>query len=142
MLKHEPAEIPVPSAADARVTPDELNAALKTLEDTQNSTVAIGSVVDELRLNATPEQIWEQVQAQREQKLAQGTIALTPPTQVAAPPPFLVRYSKRILVLLAVSGSLYSCFFVLNPPATVPAITTVRTAAPTPQPAMTTGLTW
>ena len=76
MLQHEQTDPPVsptvpppiPNAAEARVTPDELNAALKALEDRQNSTVAIGSVVDELRLNATPEQIWEQVQRQREQK--------------------------------------------------------------------------
>ena len=76
MLQHEqtdpppvspPIPLPVP-AANARVTPDELNAALKALEDQQSSTVAIGSVVDELHLNATPEQIWGQVQKQREQK--------------------------------------------------------------------------
>lgn len=67
MLQHEPQEPTVPNAAQVRVTPEELNAALKTLEDRQNSTVAIGSVVEELRLNATPEQIWEQVQKQREQ---------------------------------------------------------------------------
>lgn len=78
MLQHEQTDpptaasptvpLPVPNAADARVTPDELNAALKALEDRQTSTVAIGSVVNELRLNATPEQIWEQVQQQRAQK--------------------------------------------------------------------------
>ena len=77
MLQHEQTDpptvsptipLPVPNAAEARVTPDELNAALKALEDRQSSTVAIGSVVDELRLNATPEQIWEQVQQQRAQK--------------------------------------------------------------------------
>ena len=77
MLQHEQtdppvsptAPLPIPNAADARVTPDELNAALKALEDRQNSTVAIGSVVDELRLNATPEQIWDEVQQQRAQVL-------------------------------------------------------------------------
>ena len=80
MLKHEPAEVTTPTAADARVTPAELTAALKTLEDRQSSTVAIGSVVDELRLNATPEQIWEQVQQQR----AQAATAQTPPGQTDA----------------------------------------------------------
>ena len=90
------APLPVPSAADARVTPDELNAALKALEDRQNSTVAIGSVVDELRLNATPEQIWEQVQAQRaqaEQQKAQQAegqssvrVRVTVNGQAAVPP--------------------------------------------------------
>ena len=82
MLQHEQPVTPiVPSAAEARVTPEELNAALKALEDRQNGTVAIGSVVDELRLNATPEQIWEQVQKQRAQ---QGQAAQTPPVQSLA----------------------------------------------------------
>ena len=76
MLQHEQTDPPpisptvpllVSSAAEARVTPDELIAALKTLENQQSGTVAIGLVVDELRLNATPEQIWEQVQRQRGQ---------------------------------------------------------------------------
>lgn len=76
MLQHDQTDLPavpptgpgpISNAADARVTPDELNAALKALEDQQNSTVAIGSVVDELQLNATPEQIWDQVQKQRAQ---------------------------------------------------------------------------
>ncbi len=62
--------LPTLNAADARVTPDELNAALKALEDPQNSTVAIGSVVDELHLSATPEQIWGQVQKQRTEAAA------------------------------------------------------------------------
>lgn len=74
MLKHEQTDpstvsptlpLPVPNAAEARVTPDELNAALQALEDQQSSTVAIGSVVEELRLNATPEEIWAQVEKQR-----------------------------------------------------------------------------
>ncbi len=85
MLQHEQADppavaptipLPVSSAAEARVTPDELNAALKALEDRQSSTVAIGSVVDELRLNATPEQIWEQVQKQRAQKQGPKPVAV------------------------------------------------------------------
>ena len=79
MLQHEQPVTPiVPSAAEARVTPEELNAALKALEDRQSGTVAIGSVVDELRLNATPEQIWEQVQQQRAQR---EQAAQTPPAQ-------------------------------------------------------------
>ena len=86
MLQHEQTDppvsptipLPVPNAADARVTPNELNAALKALEDRQNSTVAIGSVVDELRLNATPEQIWEQVQKHREQQQAPKAAVFKP----------------------------------------------------------------
>lgn len=91
MLQHEQTDppaaaptipLPVPNAADARVTPDELNAALKALEDRQTSTVAIGSVVNELRLNATPEQIWEQVQQQRveaAQKQPKAAVPMMPP---------------------------------------------------------------
>lgn len=92
MLKHEQTDPPAVSptiplsasnAAEARVTPDELNAALKALEDQQSSTVAIGSVVDELRLNATSEQIWEQVQKQREQQ-PQAPKAVFAPTNAPA----------------------------------------------------------
>ena len=93
MLQHEqPATPIVPSAAEARVTPDELNAALKALEDRQSGTVAIGSVVDELRLNATPEQIWEQVQQQR----AQDAAAQMPALQAAAMPPAITRPRRRV----------------------------------------------
>lgn len=101
MLEHqqnEPLTTPtvplaVPNAAEARVTPDELSAALKTLEDRQANTVAIGSVVDELRLNATPEQIWEQVQAQREQQQqwAQTPKSAAAATTASAPARRLVR---------------------------------------------------
>ncbi|MGI4788308.1 MAG: DUF3060 domain-containing protein [Janthinobacterium lividum] len=75
MLKHETEESISENAAQARVTPDELNAALKALDaDKQQvarleaSTVPIREVVDELHLDATPEQIWAQVQKQRAQK--------------------------------------------------------------------------
>ncbi len=90
MLQHEqtdPSAVspaippPVPNAADARVTPDELNAALKALEDRQSSTVAIGSVVDELRLNATPEEIWAQVQKQRAGAAPKPQTQAVPPVQ-------------------------------------------------------------
>ena len=94
MLQHEPEEPTLPNAAEARVTPGELNAALKALEDRQNSTVAIGSVVDELRLNATPEQIWEQVQQQRAQQQAQA--AQTPSAQSFAVTPPKTRPRRRV----------------------------------------------
>ena len=87
MLQHEsqePTAQPVsPSASQIRVTPEELSAAMKALEEQQAGTVAIGSVVDELRLNASSEQIWEQVQKQRaekgtsEQAAAQTSAAVT-----------------------------------------------------------------
>ncbi len=118
MLQHEQTDpsvvpptipLPVPNAADARVTPDELNAALKALEDQQASTVAIGSVVDELRLNATPEQIWEQVQQQRAQAAAQPLSAQT------AVPPIIARSHRQVrwLVVTAI-GLLFGGVVMLN----------------------------
>ena len=104
MLKHEPAEVTTLTAANARVTPDELNAALKTLEDKQSSTVATGSVVDELRLNATPEQIWEQVQQQR----AQAAAAQTPPVQTDVGMSPLGRYRYIWMGLAAAIAYIYA----------------------------------
>ncbi len=77
--QHESQEPAIPSASEARVTPEELNAALKALDaDKQQAarreagTVPIGAVVDELGLDATPEQIWAQVQRQRADADAQA----------------------------------------------------------------------
>ena len=113
MLQHEQTDpqnalptvpLPVLNAAEARVTPDELNAALKALEDRQNSTVAIGSVVDELRLNATPEQIWEQVQQQRAQAAAQASSVQAAVVQPAIRPH---RRRGRWYVLFAIICVVY-----------------------------------
>ncbi len=75
MLEHEPQEHSVPpSAAQIRVTPEELAAALNALEAGKleaarhlAGTVPIGEVVSEMNLEATPEEIWAQVQRQRTQ---------------------------------------------------------------------------
>ncbi len=114
MLQHEQTDppavsptIPLPvTAADARVTPDELNAALKALEDQQSNTVAIGSVVDELRLNATPEQIWEQVQRQRTQAAtAQASSVQTQASSVqTAVPPMIARSRRQVRWLVALAA--------------------------------------
>ena len=78
MLQHEPQEQPTTTeqpvpAAQRRVTSKELARAINALEARKEAaaselagTVPIGQVVDELKLEATPEQIWDQVQKQRQ----------------------------------------------------------------------------
>ncbi len=75
MLKNETEEptIPMP-AAQIRVTPEELAAAMSALEAGKQEaahhlegTVPIGQVVEEMGLEATPEEVWAQVQKQRAQ---------------------------------------------------------------------------
>ena len=123
MLQHQPEEPTVSNAADARVTPEELNAALKTLDDTQSSTVAIGSVVDELRLNATPEQIWEQVQKQRAEK--QRAVQTVIPTATTRPRR-RVRWWAVAIVGVVVWGAVHS-----RPPQT-PSVTVMPPILTTP----------
>ena len=77
MLKHEEntqssAQPPSPPAAEVRVTPEELAAAITRLEAKKDAhlrqadgTVAIGDVVEQLGLNATPEEILAEVEAER-----------------------------------------------------------------------------
>ena len=80
MLKNESEEQAVPTAAaplpaaQVRVTPEELAAALNALEAGKQETarhlegtVPIGEVVSGMNLEATPEEIWAQVQKQRAQ---------------------------------------------------------------------------
>ncbi len=75
MLKNETEEISLPtSAAQVRVTPEELAAALNVLETEKQeaarhreSTVPIGEVVSEMNLEVTPDEVWAQVQKQRRQ---------------------------------------------------------------------------
>ncbi len=88
MLQHESQEPTVPSslpASQARVTPEELNAALEALDaDKQRAarlqaeTVPLGEAVDGLGLDATPEQIWAQVQRQRADAAQAVASARTP----------------------------------------------------------------
>ena len=73
MLKNEAEGQSAPTpAAQIRVTPEELAAALSALEaDKQEavrhreSTVPIGEVVSEMNLEVTPDEVWAQVQKQR-----------------------------------------------------------------------------
>ena len=103
MLKHEPeqtltsqnptASIP---AAERRVTAEELTRAVSALEDAKAAervagVAPIGQVVEELGLDSTPEEIWEQVQKQR----AQAAAAQTSPTQSAVVQPAIRPHHRR-----------------------------------------------
>jgi hypothetical protein len=73
MLQHEPQEQAAATpAAHIRVTSEELAQAINALEASKDEaarhlagTVPIGEVVQELKLEATPEEVWVQVQKQR-----------------------------------------------------------------------------
>ena len=69
MLKHEDhLETPAQTAAQARVTPQELAAALARLEARQgglDGTIPLGDAVQELGLNATPEELLREIEAGR-----------------------------------------------------------------------------
>ena len=74
MLQHEPPDTEqMPSAAERRVTPEELAKALAAVEARkeqsarqQENTIPIGEAVQQIGFDATPEQIWAEVQAQRQ----------------------------------------------------------------------------
>ena len=75
MLQHEPSEQAAATpAAQIRVTSEEMTAAINALQAGKDEaarhlagTVPIGEVVSELNLDATPEEVWAQVQRQRAQ---------------------------------------------------------------------------
>ena len=112
MLQHEPQEqeqsAPTP-AAHIRVTSEELAQAINALEASKDEaarhlagTVPIGEVVAELKLEATPEEVWAQVQKQRAQaaeaQAAQEEAALArpaPPVAVRTPQDMRVRQRAR-----------------------------------------------
>ena len=70
MLKHENAsQTQLPNAAQVRVTPEELAAAVTALQirkEGQSGTIAIGDAVEELGLDVTPEEVLAEVQARRQ----------------------------------------------------------------------------
>lgn len=76
MLKHEDnpqaqPQTPPSSAAQVRVTPEELAAAVTALQirkEGQPGTIAIGDAVEELGLDVTPEEVLAEVQARRQAK--------------------------------------------------------------------------
>ncbi len=96
MLQHEPQEqtpqeqtpqeqTPETPAAQIRVTSEELAQAINALgasreEDARRlaGTVPIGEVIRELKLEATPEEIWAQVQRQRAEAAEQGAARIRP----------------------------------------------------------------
>ena len=72
MLKHEDGpELLSPPAAQVRVTPEELAAAVAVLQANKEGmaeTISIGDAVEELSLDATPEEILKAVEARRKQR--------------------------------------------------------------------------
>jgi len=95
MLQHEPQEqaastpaaLEIP-AAQIRVTSEELTQAINALEASRDEaarhlagTVSIGEVVQELKLEATPEEVWAQVQKQRARKAVEDAAVETAATQ-------------------------------------------------------------
>ena len=72
MLKHEDTSYTPPkSAAQVRVTPEELAAAVTALQirkEGQPGTIAIGDAVEELGLDVTPEEVLAEVQGRRATK--------------------------------------------------------------------------
>lgn len=83
MLQHEPQEQAAATpAAQIRVTAEELAQAINALEASKEEaaaclagTVPIGEVVQELKLEATPEEVWAQVQRQRARLAAEAAAA-------------------------------------------------------------------
>ncbi len=81
------------SAAQTRVTPEELAHAIATLEARklddqrhQDSTIPIGEAVRELNLDATPEEVLAEVRAQREAQSAVPPPAQSIPANSQTPP--------------------------------------------------------
>ena len=74
MLKHEnnpPPQAPSQPAANVRVTPEELAAAVTALQirkEGSPGTIAIGDAVEELGLDVTPEEVLAEVESQRIQQ--------------------------------------------------------------------------
>ena len=99
MLQHEPQEqTPETPAAQIRVTSEELAQAINALETSKDEaarrlagTVPIGEVIQELKLEATPEEIWAQVQRQRAQAAREEASRAQP----VALPPAPVSQNKR-----------------------------------------------
>ncbi len=128
MLQHEqeqPLETsaaPAIPAAQIRVTSEELAQAINDLESSKDAaarhlagTVPIGEVVQELKLEATPEEIWAQVQRQRARKAAedaavQPAFAPTATVQPAAPqvlPRPRRRWRGRWWALIGIGWAVY-----------------------------------
>ena len=87
MLEHEPRQDQGPGqAANTRVTAEEFAAAIDAVErrkaaerERLASTVPIGQTIDELRIDATPDEILREVEAQRIAKRGQAPPKAAPP---------------------------------------------------------------
>ncbi len=133
MLKHEDtSETPSRSAAQVRVTPEELAAALARLEARQGGlegTIPLGDAVQELGLNTTPEELLREIEAGRAR--VQENLPQTQPKR-----------SNRIgigavfaLALLLSGGMVAFLRSVPSPPvADSPAIVTVSAPQAAPKP--------
>ncbi len=118
-LKSQEAEQPsrTPSGAP-RVTPDELNAALAAIEirrQAEAKTIPLDQAVSELHLDSTPDEIWAEVQAQREKTALPKAAPMKPPQQAVQPlsvsmPVVRVRSRgwRRLLAPVLVLGVLMS----------------------------------
>ncbi len=93
MLKNQEAEQPSqPSPGAPRVTPDELNAALAAIEARKQAeaahlagTIPIDQAISDLHLDSTSEEIWAEVQAQREKTALPKAAPTKQPQQAAQP---------------------------------------------------------
>ncbi len=91
MLKNQDAAVPEPpvsippvSVAQARVTPEELTAALAAIEARRQAdakTIPLDQAVSELNLDSTSDEIWAEVQKQR----AKAAAAVSVPAAATAP---------------------------------------------------------
>lgn len=79
MLKHEDnPQTQSPPAAQVRVTPEELAAAITALQirkEGQPGTIAIGDAVEELGLDVTPEEVLAEVQARQQQAASKKRVS-------------------------------------------------------------------
>lgn len=95
MLQQDPQNEPETPVAQIRVKSEELAKAISTIEARRQEeaqrlegTVVIGDIVEELHLDATPEELWAEIQKQRAQAPPRVRTVRTvrlPPERAAAP---------------------------------------------------------
>ena len=108
MLQHEE---PVPNAAQERVGADELARAIAAIEGRRQEqakglagTLSIGEAVRELDLDATPDEVWAEVRAQRAQVQTPTPAASVPPAPAPPPLPQSLGNALRDAALAAAPG--------------------------------------
>lgn len=95
MLQQDPQNEPETPAAQIRVKSEELAKAISAIEARRQEeaqrlegTVAIGAIAEELQLDATPEELWAEIQKQRARNSPSSRAVRTvrlPPERIAAP---------------------------------------------------------